>query len=265
MKNNNKFSQNRFSREPRKTAKTGWNELASWYTGWAGSGSKFHKKFGIPQVMDFINISPGVRVLDIGCGVGALREAVEQKKGLYVGIDKSMRMIQEAKRKSRGNARFYVADAVSKNGIVLSNDNNAQKFDRAVFLFSIQDMDNETAAFKNVSDLLVQNGEMVIFMLHPIFRIPRMTGWGTDIMRKLTYRRIDIYRTTTTIPLPQYTERGYVTSFFYHRPLEKYIRSLSVAGFTLTNMAEIYSSDQKPESEFPHFLVIKAKKLNSHG
>ena len=250
----------RYNSEPRRTQKTGWNALASWYVGWAGSGSKFHKKFGIPQVVSHLHLSRGMTFLDVGCGVGALYEAVKAKKVDYIGIDKSERMIQQAKKQFGDTESFYVADAANKTGIQLPRQVEG-KFDRAAFLFSIQDIDDEKVAIKNVSKLLRSKGELVIFMLHPSFRIPRMSGWGKDPKRKVTFRRVDLYKTRKVIPLPQKTGQGNVTSFFYHSPFEDYLNALAQSGLMLLETEAVYSTDKPPEGEFPHFLVLRAKKV----
>lgn len=231
--------------------------MAPWYAGWARGGSTFHKQYAIPEVMRALEAHPrrgALRVIELGCGFGALREAVEGAGHSYVGVDKSPAMIREAKKRG-GKSRFYVADVARPNGIEIPEK---EKFDRAVFMFSIQDIDNHRSAFSNAAKLLRQGGELVIFMIHPAFRIPRQSGWGKDEGRKLTFRRVDRYKTEVTIPLPQRTGQGEVTSFFYHRPLASYASALRDAGFAIANLSEIYSGSKGYESEFPHFLLIRA-------
>jgi len=245
-------------KEPRRTERTGWDELTPWYAGWAGGGHNFHKNFAFPALAPVLNLKRGMRLVDLGCGMGALREMAEKAGVEYVGVDKSPSMIREAKRaaeKVHSKAQFFVSDVARPGGIALPVRDT---FDRATFLFSIQDVDNHRDAFKNAAKLLAPKGELVLFMVHPAFRIPRQSGWGTDEGRKLTYRRVDRYHTEATIPLPQRTGKGDVTSFFYHRPIESYVDALRSAGFLVADMKEVYSGAKGGDAEFPHFLLIRA-------
>lgn len=242
-------------KEERRTKKTGWDEMAPWYAGWAGSGSNFHKQYAIPEITKVLGLKRGMSLVELGCGLGALREPVEKAGVTYVGIDKSPAMIREAKKKAE-RTHFYVSDVARPGGIPIPEKD---KFDRAVFMFSIQDIDNHRDAIQNAAKLLKPSGELVMFMVHPAFRIPRQSGWGKDAARKLTYRRVDRYKTEITIPLPQRTGQSQVTSFFYHRPLSSYALALKDAGFSILDLKEIYSSTTGHESEFPHFLLISAK------
>jgi SAM-dependent methyltransferase len=163
---------------------------------------------------------------------------------------------------ARSGAHYYISDVALPGGI---NIPERTAFDRAVFLFSIQDIDNVHDAVKNAAKLLKPGGELALFMVHPAFRIPRQSGWGKDTARQLTYRRIDRYKTAATIPLPQRTgtrEGDHVTSFFYHRPLATYVEALRNAGFMIADLQELYSGTRGPEVEFPHFLLIRAVKHN---
>jgi ubiquinone/menaquinone biosynthesis C-methylase UbiE len=229
--------------------------MAPWYAGWAGSGSNFHRQYAIPELLKALELKRGMRVIELGCGMGALRESVEKAGVDYVGVDKSPSMIREAKKRG-GHARFYVSDVAKPGGVAIPEK---EKFDRAVFMFSIQDIDNHRDAIKNAALLLKPGGELALFMVHPAFRIPRQSGWGKDEGRKLTFRRVDRYKTEITIPLPQRTGDHQVTSFFYHRPLSSYALALKDAGFVIKDMKEIYSSTKGHESEFPHFMLLRAK------
>ena len=242
----------------RRTSKTGWNELAPWYAGWAKGGSEYQKRYGIPTTIELLALKKGLRVLDVACGAGALRDAVEKAGAIYTGVDKSPAMIAEAVKAGGKKAQFAVGN--------ITTQPPTGKYDRTAIMFAIQDIDDVAATFKNVGAALVPGGVLVIFMLHPSFRIPRQSGWGNDAARKLTYRRMDRYRTEAAIPLDQQTGKESVTSFFYHRPLQIYTDALAAAGFTITNLKEVYSdrhavSDSKAyEGEFPHFLAIQAKR-----
>lgn len=54
---------------------------------------------------------PETRALDVGCGTGALAEALAPLVGEVVGIDVNESLVTEARKLSLPNARFEIADA----------------------------------------------------------------------------------------------------------------------------------------------------------
>jgi 2-polyprenyl-3-methyl-5-hydroxy-6-metoxy-1,4-benzoquinol methylase len=52
----------------------------------------------------------GAVVLDAGCGSGAQAQWLIDQGAEVIGVDLSPRMIEEARRRSQGRARFLVAD-----------------------------------------------------------------------------------------------------------------------------------------------------------
>jgi ubiquinone/menaquinone biosynthesis C-methylase UbiE len=68
------------------------------------------------RVIRLIDLRPGLRFLDVGCGTGwAVRyvAGLLQDKGMFYGVDISGNMIERAQAQSRGlgNAHFYKASA----------------------------------------------------------------------------------------------------------------------------------------------------------
>lgn len=216
-----------------------WNQLATWYTGLVGQeGHKYHKVV-IPEILKLIK--PHESVLDIGCGTGVLAKNFKN----YTGIDESPQMISEAKKLNKGK-NFIQGSATNLSNLV------PKKHDIGIFMLSIQDMDHLERVISESSKVCKS---LIILMVHPSFRIPRQSGWGTDKDRKLTYRRVDRYLTQETIPLN--TKVNDVTSYFYHRPLQKYTEELFKNGYQINHISEI--ADPKPEfNEFPLFLLLKA-------
>ena len=68
------------------------------------------------------------------------------------------------------------------------------------FLLSVQDMDPLEAVIGEAARALRPGGRLVLFMVHPCFRVPRQSGWGYDPARKLPVRRIDRYLTRWPCP-----------------------------------------------------------------
>jgi ubiquinone/menaquinone biosynthesis C-methylase UbiE len=61
-------------------------------------------------VMELLSPQPGERILDVGCGTGALSADIAATAAEIVGVDRSEEMIQEARRKYPA-LRFEVCDA----------------------------------------------------------------------------------------------------------------------------------------------------------
>lgn len=56
-------------------------------------------------------LGPGLRVLDLGCGNGAMMEELQPQGHHYVGCDHVIPAVQQARRSATNGERFLVADA----------------------------------------------------------------------------------------------------------------------------------------------------------
>ena len=237
---------------------TSWNDVADWYTSWVGKkGSHYHRQLAIPTVIELLQLRNNEKVLDIGAGQGVLAPHILKANADYTGIDLSPKMIRTAKR-FHPNVKFLVADAATLNAEARIKD---KRFDAIVFMLSIQDMKPLEQILKASSSLLTKNGRLILFMIHPCFRIPRQSGWGFDKQRKLNYRRIDSYLSPQSIPMKNH-KNGSTRSF--HRPLEHYVKALSDAGLSIDILKEIADTPlpkKANNTEIPLFLAIRAMKL----
>ncbi len=243
------------------TKNTSWNKLATWYDSLVGKeGHRYHKEYAIPTVIKLLELNKGDRVLEVGCGQGALSAHIHKAGAKYVGVDYSTEMVNNALKYHRMEGSFFTAEATKLSTIPQLA---AKKFDCVVFMLSIQDMNPLGKIIEEASKLLETNGRLVIFMLHPAFRIPRQSGWGEDKTRKLVYRRVDRYATADTIPLNTNVRDGNkkITSFFYHRPLQAYFHEITKNGLMVNRFLEIEETGKGHYSEFPMFLGLRAIKV----
>lgn len=251
---------------------THWDPVAKWYNGWVGKrGSVYHRSAAIPTVLALAAIKTGERVLDIGCGQGVLAPHVLKKGAAYRGVDGSRTLVQLA-RKHHGDAHrgekplFFMGDARKLHDV---KGLEPQAADVAIFMLSIQDMDPLHEVLLSASWALKPNGRLIIFMLHPAFRVPRQSGWGFDKGRKLTYRRIDSYLSSMGVPMKAYAEvttRSSGTTWSFHRPLSVYINTLNDLGFVLERFEELPAPDvetphAKESAEIPLFCALRVRKL----
>jgi SAM-dependent methyltransferase len=237
--------------------------------GWVGAfGSEHHRRIAIPAALELLDVRPGERVLDVGCGHGVLARPLLEAGAVYTGVDASPRLIATARRTYGAAAQFAIADATR---LPDSADLAAGSFDAAVFLLSIADMDPLEDAMAGCARCLAPGGRLVIVMTHPAFRIPRHSGWGFDEGRKLRYRRVDAYLSRMAIPLSPTAGRRTVSTT-YHRPLEAYVTALADAGLAIDALRELPTfqaarsgpsakAENAANREFPLFLALRARKL----
>src|SRR5690625_3325559 len=194
---------------------------ASWYTGWAGQGgSIYHRRLALPTVMRLADPQRGERLLDVGAGHGVLARPVLKTGADYTGVDFSPKLIEAAQKTNPRAARFLHGDA--RRLLELPEVEPASQ-DIVVFMLSIQDMDPLSEVLEQATRVLKEGGRLVIFMLHPAFRVPRGSGWGVDEQRKLRYRRVAHYLNELAVPMKAFAAAGNVgrrgTTWRFHRPL----------------------------------------------
>ena len=252
---------------------THWDPVAKWYNGWVGKrGSLYHRAVAIPTVMALADPQSGELVLDLGCGQGVLAPHVLKQGANYQGVDGSRTLVQLARShhaeagKRNHAAQFVLGDVRKLRELPEVKEKSA---DVAVFMLSIQDMDPLHEVLQAAAWALKPNGRIVIFMLHPAFRVPRQSGWGFDPGRKLTYRRVDSYLSSRGVPMKAYAEvtsRASGTTWSFHRPLSEYVNTMSELGFLLERLEELpdpnVTRETKKETlEIPLFAALKARGL----
>jgi ubiquinone/menaquinone biosynthesis C-methylase UbiE len=251
------------------TAKTSWDPVADWYAGWVGKqGSKHHRAYAIPAVLELLDPQPGEMILDLGAGPGVLAPAITAAQADYTGVDISTRMLRYARKRHGDKGRFIQADA---RNLALTSPFQPRSFDAVVFLFSIQDIEPFDAALASAAWALKPGGRVVLLMTHPCFRVPRQSGWEWDQQRKLQFRRIDRYLTPLAVPMKEYARQGHGATRSFHRPLASYINGLAACELLLDRMLEISGgtpAGAKPRTqaearaiqEIPLFLGLRARR-----
>lgn len=253
----------------RPSARTSWEPVADWYDGWVGKrGSHYHRKLAIPTTLELLALQPGERLLDLGAGQGVFASYVGEAGAAYVGLEASPKFVELARKHHGKKGKFLQGDV---RRLQEHPKLQGERFDAAVFLLSIQDMDPLEEVLTAAGWAMKPGGRLVIFMTHPCFRVPRQSGWGWDEGRKLVYRRVDRYLTPLPVPMKAYGPGGESTRSF-HRPLQDYMRALSGAGFSLEDLRELADTVDKPQKrqagageppenrEIPLFLALRARK-----
>lgn len=243
---------------------TSWDPVATWYTSWVGrSGSIYHRRVGLPTVLQLADPQRGEQLIDIGCGHGVLARPVLKTGAHYTGVDYSPKLVQAARNDNPKAARFLHGD--SRRLLELPGI-EAASFDVAVFMLSIQDMDPLEVILEQATSLLRPGGRLVIFMLHPAFRVPRGSGWGFDENRKLRFRRIDHYLGELAVPMKAFAEAGVTdrrgTTWSFHRPLEAYFSGMFRGGLMIDAFSELPDPLEKQASSIPMFAAIRGVKAS---
>lgn len=84
------------------------------------AGNTAHHRAHDSAVLAGLDLRPGLRVLDVGCGVGDLTERVARlvPGGDVLGVDASPEMVEQAARRTGGVLRFAVARAQDLTSVV---------------------------------------------------------------------------------------------------------------------------------------------------
>lgn len=246
---------------------TSWQKVSKWYNKAVGTdGHYYHQAIILPNLKRLLKLDKNSSLLDLACGQGILERYLDKEID-YIGIDLASNLIAEAnKKKININHKFLVAD-VSKELPINKND-----FDAGAIILALQNIKKPFGVIRNFSKHLKKDGQLIIVLNHPIFRIPRHSSWGEDMTNnKIQYRRVDDYMTPLEIPIV--TNPGKKESentWSYHYPLSAYSEMLFDNGFFIEKIEEWVSDkkstgsnakvEDRARKEFPLFMAIVARK-----
>ncbi len=262
-----------------KPSGTSWGNVAVWYDNlMEKSTDSYQEKVILPNLLRIIDPKPGQKLLDIACGQGYFSRAF-YKNGMQVtGCDISLELIDLARKNSPKEITYFVAPAEK----VADNITPEEKFDVALIVLAIQNIEDMRAAFVESAKLLKTGGRLVLVINHPVFRIPQNSSWQWDAQLGKQYRRIDSYMTDSKIKIDMAPGKSASASKFsksaaqntvsFHRPLQSYFKAFNSAGLSVTRLEEWISHKQSQEGprakeedrtrrEIPLFMCIEARKI----
>jgi len=244
-----------------------WQKVSKWYNKTVGDeGHYYHQHIIMPNLKRIFKLKENESLLDLACGQGVLERNLD-KNIEYMGIDLANNLIREANEKKINlNHKFLVAD-VSKDLPI-----NKIDFDAGAIVLALQNIKKPFGVIRNFAKHLKRNGQLVIVLNHPMFRIPRHSSWGEDLNDKIQYRRIDDYMTPQEIPIVAHPgKKESENTWSFHYPLSAYSEMLFDNGFWIENIEEWISDkkstgskakmEDKARKEFPLFMTIIARKV----
>jgi ubiquinone/menaquinone biosynthesis C-methylase UbiE len=271
---------------------TGWGKVAAWYHETVEDRASYQKDLIMPNLLRLMDIQPGQKILDLGCGEGLFTRRFAKAGAEVTAIDIALPLIEIAKREAASEnehykfqPRFFVSDAASIPLVPSTTQ------DAVVINLALQNIENVAGVFKECARVLKPGGKLFIVLNHPAFRIPKATEWGwaetgnnklQTINNKqgresIQYRRVDQYMTElrTTIDMrPGESAKGKQTesTISFHRPLQYFVKLLGKAGLAIVNMEEWVSNkkslpgpravaEDKARGEFPLFMMLEVKKI----
>ena len=242
---------------------TSWNDVSNWYDTLLQNEDTYQTQVILPNIKRLAGIKKGTKVLDLACGQGFFSQTFVLEGGEVVGVDLSTKLIETAK-KNIPNAKFFASPA---HKLPMVPDNS---LDVVTIILAIQNIENVSEVFKEVSKKLKKGGKLLLVLNHPAFRNPGASSWGFDEKEKKQYRRIDSYMTESKREIdmhPGAQKKTLTVSF--HRPLQVYFKTLTNAGFMISRLEEWVSNRQSEKGprreaedyarkEFPLFLCLEA-------
>lgn len=122
------------------------------------------------KVLELLAPHPGERILEVGCGFGALALALGTAvgpSGLVTGLDISGPMLNEARRRAAARSATNV---VFEKGDAQVYPLPPASFDAAVSRFGIMFFDDPVAAFTNIGESLRPGGRLVFCCWQELLR-----------------------------------------------------------------------------------------------
>jgi SAM-dependent methyltransferase len=138
---------------------THWDHVARKRDGWHGWGKLYHRR--VEEIYRFL-ISPGWRVLEIGCGMGDLLASLQLVRG--VGVDFSPEMIQRARMRHAG-FEFIEADAHDLSAL-------SGPFDAIILSDLVNDLWDVQGVFEQIRSLCDEHTRLVLNFYNGLWQFP---------------------------------------------------------------------------------------------
>jgi ubiquinone/menaquinone biosynthesis C-methylase UbiE len=217
-----------------------------------------------PFILENINKSKKIDILDYGCGEGDLSIQISQFPNTNVlGLDISKPVIHTASNKYKevGNLKFQTVEDFETT--------KQKKFNLIILslvLVTIKEKSEAIKILKYLKKLLKPNGILYLVDTHPCFRNETFTSSETTFNQQLYKNNYQSFLVTLN---DFYNSKNSVTFEDCHKTLEEICSILFEGGFLISKIKELYDKVNKNtmdefsiknfNEDVPIFLYIEAK------
>jgi ubiquinone/menaquinone biosynthesis C-methylase UbiE len=171
-----------------------------------------------PAVVDLAGDVAGRRILDAGCGAGAVSVALRERGAVVSGFDRSTRMVELARQRLGDDVDLRVADI----GEPLPYPDGA--FDDVVAALVLHYLQDWSAPLAELRRVLTPGGRLIVVVNHPI-------------LLKMVHRETDYFATTKWSDDNDFNGQKAVLTY-WHRPLHAMTDAFTAAGFRIAVVSE---------------------------
>ena len=228
-----------------------WNANSQvWDERMGDEGNDFHQTLIRPSTQRLLNLQPGQKILDVGCGNGLTSRWLASLGAQVLGIDFAEEMIINARKRTKPDetsVKFQVLDATDETALLRLGENS---FDAAVSTMVLMDMAQIDPLMRSLAKLLRPKGCFVFSVCHPCFNHvgASMVAETSDVEGELV--------TEYSIKVKSYLQPSSISGLavenqpqphiYFHRPLHLLLGSAFRFGFVLDGLEETAFPAQDP-------------------
>ncbi len=226
-----------------------WNKLAPWWDEAYGEGDIFHRTFLFPTIKEWVSAKLGMRILDLGCGNGALARLFAKRGAEVLATDFSETFIERAKLKSKGlPIEYRIVDAADSGQLKKLISKKA--FDCIICSMVLHNLPTIKPMAKALPKLLKPSGKFIFSVPHPCFN-----SGLTDIQNL----NIGMDKKQLFLPNQYIKSESFeifskpnqpVKQMSFHRPLSQLFDEFFRAGLVMTGFVEPVAGTSKLPKDF---------------